>query len=611
VPAVASVVRSLLEALPDAACAVDRTGAVAVANAGWAAAADGALPRAAAADDPVAEALPLVLRGELGGWAGTSLVATASGPRWLSRHLAPLPAVGGAVVRCDDVTDVVAQARRRLHLSRHDGLTGLPNRALLLDRLQEALARRGARAGAVAVVLLDLVGLDAEDPGPGAGDALLVAALARVRSVVAEGDLLARSGAAQLAVVREGVLDEAEARSLAEGLRAALLSGDPLDPAPGVVLPASVGVALGPPFEDAAALLAAAGTGPSRAEAARAGGVRVVSEAVQRGAERRSRLAREVRTAARRGQLRVDHQPVVDLRTGEVAGTEALLRWSHPELGDVSPAEFVPVTEETGGMGELGGWVLQTVCDCLAARGPDDTLRVAVNLSAEQLVDDSLVEDLTAELGARGLSPSRLVLEVTESAVVADREHSTRLLRRLRALGVGLSLDDFGTGWSSLVYLRDFPFDLLKIDRRFVAGLGVVDDDTAIVASVIDLGHAVGMRVVAEGVETLEQLDHLRSLGCDLAQGFLWAPAVPEDELDTVLLALPVGPLRGREADVRRSVTVREARVRARATELVRAGASLHTVAAALNADGLLTSRGTRWSASAAAHLVAALRAPT
>ena len=626
-PAVAQVVRDVLQAVPGAACALDGSGRVAAVNQQWErrSLAIAVLPgvgvhagtawqRAADAGDPVSgvllPALHEVLAGDVAEWSASCAGPSPDGERWVGVRLSRLAGVGGALLQLTDTTADAVAARRSRHLACHDALTGLPNRALLLERLQGSLDRVRATRGQVAVVHVDLVSLDA--PGSGATatvdlrDGAVAAAAQRLCAAVGEGDTVARVGDGQFVVVCEGVGDEVEARHLATGLRAAVLTGGRSEPE--LELQAAVGVALGGDDETATALLEAAAPGMRPADGG-VGGVRVFSASMRVEAARRARIARDLRTAVARGELRVDYQPLVDVATSRVDKAEALLRWRHPELGELSPAEFVPIAEETGAIVDIGAWVVETACRWLASRGGEDRLCVSVNLSAQQLGDDAVVALVADRLAENRLDASRLVLEVTESAVVADRERSTAVLRDLRALGVGLALDDFGTGYSSLVYLRDFPFDTLKIDRRFVAGLGVDDDDTAIVASVVDLAHAVGMVAVAEGVESADQLHLLRQLGCDLAQGWLWAPAVPDDELDVVLAALALVPARGRDDAARLQASARERRLRDRARQLQAQGASLHTIAAALNGEGLLTSRGTRWSVQSAAHLVAGLRA--
>jgi EAL domain-containing protein (putative c-di-GMP-specific phosphodiesterase class I) len=238
----------------------------------------------------------------------------------------------------------------------------------------------------------------------------------------------------------------------------------------------------------------------------------------------------ELRHALADGQLRVHYQKQVDLATGRTVGLEALVRWQHPVRGLVGPADLVPIAEETGLIVPIGAWVLERACEDAAPR--PESVSVSVNLSPRQLADPSLVDTVRAALRTTGLPPERLCLEITEGVLLDDSENTTAVLRALHHLGVRLAIDDFGTGYSALSYLKRFPFDELKIDQSFVAGLGDGAPDDAIVAATITMAHALGMIVNAEGVETEAQLRRLRLLGCDRAQGFFLARPVPLDVLD-------------------------------------------------------------------------------
>jgi EAL domain-containing protein (putative c-di-GMP-specific phosphodiesterase class I) len=252
----------------------------------------------------------------------------------------------------------------------------------------------------------------------------------------------------------------------------------------------------------------------------------------------RSGLRSDLEWAVQRDELFVHYQPVMDLTTGNVRGFEALLRWRHPRRGLLNPGEFIELAEQSGLIVPIGGWVLRHACRQTQmwrlAHGRD--LTIAVNVSARQLLDAGLVDEIAAALGESGLDPGALVLEITESATVTDTEGVIALLEELKTLGVGLAIDDFGTGYSSLSYLRRFPVDQLKVDRSFVDGVATNAEDRAIVVSVIDLAHALGINVVAEGVETEEQLDELSAMGCDLAQGFNWREPATAAVMDEWLL---------------------------------------------------------------------------
>jgi EAL domain-containing protein (putative c-di-GMP-specific phosphodiesterase class I) len=313
-------------------------------------------------------------------------------------------------------------------------------------------------------------------------------------------------------------------------------------------------------------------------------------------------LTEDLRRGIAEGELRLHYQPIVELTSARPVATEALVRWQHPLRGLVGPQHFIEFAERTGQVVPLGDWVLGEACRTAAGwvdspLGPDRPLRVSVNLSGRQLQGDHLVTVLTEALDATGCPPGQLVLEVTETAVMADLSAAVRTLTALKDLGVGLAIDDFGTGYSSLLYLKHFPVDTIKIDRSFVAGLGRDADDTAIVAATVSLAHSVDVSCVAEGVETVEHLDLLRGMGCDFAQGFLFSRPLELAALDEWCAAHRRDAAEG----PRRVVDALPPAV----TELLGQGASLHTIAAALNALGSRTERGTRWGARSVAHLIA------
>ncbi|MCW2614869.1 MAG: hypothetical protein JWN08_1863, partial [Frankiales bacterium] len=313
----------------------------------------------------------------------------------------------------------------------------------------------------------------------------------------------------------------------------------------------------------------------------------------------------ELSRALGAGELRLHYQPVLRLPDGRVEGVEALVRWQHPVRGLLAPAEFVPLAEATGLVVELGEWVLRTACQTLARwTAAGRRLTVSVNLSPRQLAVPGFGALLREVLAETGVRPEQLVLEVTESAVIDDAG-ALETLRGLHVLGVRLALDDFGTGYSSLTYLKRFPVDALKVDRSFVSGLGRDRDDEAIVASVVSLARSIGRTVVAEGVETPGQRLLLSELGVQQAQGFLWSPALPLDELERWLDGddpddVPAPPAVGLPVDAA-----------ARILALQADGASLHTIAAALNGEGLSAPSGARWHPRSVARVVAALVPPS
>jgi EAL domain-containing protein (putative c-di-GMP-specific phosphodiesterase class I) len=304
-----------------------------------------------------------------------------------------------------------------------------------------------------------------------------------------------------------------------------------------------------------------------------------------------------LRAALDRDQLVLYYQPVIDLGTGLPVAVEALVRWEHPDRGLLGPEHFIRVAEESGLIVPLGAWVLNQAChDAVAFAPPDAHLTVAVNLSVCQLSQPELLSQVRDALAASGLSPQRLLLEVTESAVMEDEEGAEVALRALAALGVTIAIDDFGTGYSSLLYLRRYPISALKLDRAFVAGIGVSAEDEAICSSVVNLAHAVGVTSIGEGVETAEQCAALRAYGCQQAQGFYWSAAVPMNILGSVLASCRdlSGVSRSRRKP--RIDGKLEPIVAARIMTLHRGGASLHTIAAAMNREAALNPMGGRWT---------------
>jgi len=438
---------------------------------------------------------------------------------------------------------VEAESRRR---ALRDPLTGLPNRAGLLEHVGSAPAGGGV---GVAVVDLDHFSVVNESLGTAAGDELLVTVARRLTAAVREGAVVARSSADEFVVVAP-CGDLAAARGLAERLLEALTAPVVLAGLE-VVAFASIGAALadpGPGTVDRA--LHDAGVAMQRAKARGRQRVEVHDPSRSGTAIDRLRLLGELRRGIADGELRVHYQPQVRLRDGTVTGVEALVRWQHPTRGLLPPAAFIEVAEQSGLVRELGAWVLDAAVEQAArwARDPGSvTVEVSVNLSTRQLTDPGLLDAVAGALSRHGLAAVLLVLEVTETALVADPEVAAAALAALKDLGVGISVDDFGTGYASLTYLQRFPVDELKVDRSFVSGLGSGGPDrdrqggsrveghddghAAIVQACVQLAHAVGVRAVAEGVETEEQRRVLAGMGCDVGQGFLFARPLEADEL--------------------------------------------------------------------------------
>jgi diguanylate cyclase (GGDEF)-like protein len=407
-----------------------------------------------------------------------------------------------------------------------DPLTGLPDRAAFLDRLRQAAA-----AGApVSVLFLDLDDFKIVNDGFGheTGDRLLIEVARRLRGAVRDGDLVARLGGDEFTVLCERMGDEASARATAAHIRAALEA--PFDVAgQRRRVRVSIGCKVaGAERPDAEALLRDADSAMYQAKDAGKDRVEVFSEATRERLRRRLEVEQRLREALDAGALAVHYQPQIDLASGRLVGVEALARW------DVAaPDEFIAVAEETGLIGPLGLWVLQTACRDLAswhARGLQP-LTCTVNVSTRQLEDPDFGDRAAASIASAGLQPSDVCLELTEGALMGAGRTALDALRALKRLGVYIGIDDFGTGHSSLARLRSLPVEVLKVDRSFVDGLGTEPEDSAVVAAVLSLAHALGLHVIAEGVETPLQANQLVALGCPVAQGFLWSPAVPAERV--------------------------------------------------------------------------------
>jgi diguanylate cyclase (GGDEF)-like protein len=446
----------------------------------------------------------------------------------------PLP--GGGLVRTfTDITVRRHSEARIAHMASHDALTGLANRALLQERIEQAIARSRRSSEKFAVLLLDLDRFkDVNDTlGHPAGDILLKIAAQRLCEAVREIDTVSRLGGDEFAVVQTGIDGSKDAETLCR--RIVDVIGQPFEiSGQAVEIRTSIGIAMAPADGvDAEQLLKKADIALYAVKTAGRGGWRFFEPAMETCAQARRALEHDLRKALQGDQLQVVYQPMIDLASGEVCGLEALLRWNHPHRGTVSPAEFIPVAEEVGLIGDIGRWVLQTAC-AAAVEWPD-SVKVAVNLSPAQFKDRKLVDIVRHALSDSGLPGGRLELEITETVMLQESEANLSALKELRELGCGIALDDFGTGYSSLSHLRAFPFTKIKIDKSFVKELGNKPDSAAIVGAVADLGRSLDVPTIAEGVETREQLDFVRAAGCRQAQGFLFSPPVPVWEVEAII----------------------------------------------------------------------------
>ncbi|WP_448046152.1 bifunctional diguanylate cyclase/phosphodiesterase [Bradyrhizobium liaoningense] len=430
----------------------------------------------------------------------------------------------------EDVTEQRRADEKIAHLAHYDALTDLPNRTLFREQIERELAKvAGGEQFALLYIDVDEFKGINDSLGHHVGDELLKAIANRLRGCLKQGDLIARLGGDEFAVIQTGIGSPADVLSFLTRIYQAIrqpyrclghqLSTD-----------ASIGIALAP--QDGADLDQLIKNADLAMYGAKANGRRThrfFEPEMDASAKARLSMELDLRQALVNGGFEIHYQPLVDLRTNEVSGCEALLRWRHPERGMVSPAEFIPIAEDTGLINELGDWVLRMACN-EAATWPAH-VRVAVNVSPVQLKCDTLSLRIAGALAASGLNPRRLELEITEAVLIRDDEAALSILHQLRSIGVRIALDDFGTGYSSLSYLKRFPFDKIKIDRCFVADIAEESGSPVIVQAVVNIAAASSMTTVAEGVETEAQRDMLRALGCTQMQGYLFSPPKPASEV--------------------------------------------------------------------------------
>ncbi len=445
----------------------------------------------------------------------------------------PMPS-GGWVATYEDATERRRAEERIAFLAHHDALTGLPNRTLFRERAEQAAAELGRGRG-FAVLCLDLDGFKTVNDtlGHAVGDQLLRAVAERLIACARSADTVARLGGDEFAVVQAGANDPGDAELLAGRVLEALGQPFELD-GHRVVVGASVGIALAP--RDGAQsdrLLRCADTALYRAKAAGRGAHRFFEPEMDARLLARRTMELDLRGALAADELELCYQPLVNLEAGRVCGFEALLRWRHPERGMISPAEFIPLAEETGLIVPIGAWALRRAC--LDASAWPEHVRVAVNVSPVQFRGPGLFEAVAGALSDAGLPASRLELEITESVMLHDSAATLGILRRLHDLGVLIAMDDFGTGYSSLGYLRSFPFDKIKIDQSFIRDLPKEGGAEAIVRAITGLGSSLGMRTTAEGVETEAQLSRLRAEGCTEVQGYLFGRPGPAADVPRVV----------------------------------------------------------------------------
>jgi diguanylate cyclase (GGDEF)-like protein len=442
---------------------------------------------------------------------------------------------GGWVATIEDITERTRADEKIAHLAHYDGLTDLPNRLLFRERL-EALLKAIRPGEQLAVLYIDIDEFKSVNDALGhpTGDELLKGVAERLRGCLKETDVAARLGGDEFAVIQTAIKDRSETTRLVDEIHSAIRQ--PMECMGHLITTdASIGIALAPgDGVDLDQLLRNADLALYGAK----GDGRRTHRFFEAGMDHRARARRslelELRQAISDGSLEIYYQPVVNIEDGKISCCEALLRWRHPERGMISPAEFIPIAEDTGLINQLGLWVLNTAC-AEAATWPDH-VRVAVNVSPVQFRSQSLALNVAAALAACGLPASRLELEITEAVLIRDDEAALDMLHQLRKLGVRIALDDFGTGYSSLSYLQRFPFDKIKIDRSFIRDIAGPGASSSIVQAVVNIAAASDMTTTAEGVETEQQRNLLYILGCTEMQGYLFSPAISAADVRRLLL---------------------------------------------------------------------------
>ncbi|HEX6410279.1 MAG TPA: EAL domain-containing protein [Sphingomicrobium sp.] len=449
--------------------------------------------------------------------------------RYFRLKLAPLPIGQGKSPRCllslvDRTVEAQAERALRVEMLR-DSLTGLPNRLAFTEKIEQAgETASGDVEHAVLVVDMRRFSRINESMGSLAGDELLITFARRLMSALRGGDVLARTGGNEFGVLvtlRRGVTDALAAADRIQEVLAAPFKISELE----IRVECAIGLALMTAGQDAEELFRNAQFAVKQAK--QAGAPQVYEPQQAREARRRFSIETELRRALDKDQLKLFYQPLIDLKSGQVAGFEALARWEHADRGEISPTEFIPVAEESGLILQLGRWAMHKAADTLAdwdrAAGQKLPLYVGVNLSAIQVARDDIAAVVASALKASGLTGDRLTLELTESSIVQDPARATRVFDALKSLEATVAMDDFGTGYSSLAYLQRLPIDVLKIDRSFVSGMMVDPDSVAIVRAVLSLADALGMSTTAEGIETVELATTLATLGCASGQGFYFS----------------------------------------------------------------------------------------
>jgi len=462
---------------------------------------------------------------------------------WSEMHIAPVADANGVikhfVAAQTDITALRSYEEQLRHKAHYDALTGLANRALLRDRLTIALQFAAPTSRQVWVLFL---GLDRfktvnEINGHDVGDTVLKVIAARLMECVRVSDTVSRFGGDEFIIVLQDLPDEKAAMTTVEKILASMKA--PFATADNnFFIGCSVGIAVCPTDgEDAETLIMHAGSAMHGAKSKGTGSFHFYAPYMNQRALERAKMEADLRHAIERDEFILHYQPQVDLRSGRMIGMEALIRWQHPQRGQVPPLEFIGLAEETGLIIDIGSWVIRAACTQMKSwqNLGFDQLRISVNLSSRQFSDEGLVAEIGSVLASTQLDPKYFQLELTESLVMADVESGIRILQEMKALGISIAIDDFGTGYSSLSYLKRLPIDTLKIDRSFVSDIMLGTDDAVIVTSIISLAHSLRMRVVAEGVETRDQLSFLQLHGCDEIQGYHFSRPVSAMDFTALL----------------------------------------------------------------------------
>ena len=433
------------------------------------------------------------------------------------------------------------QSRERItHLAYHDALTGLPNQSLFKDRLKQAIAlsSRSDQMQAVLLLNVDRFKTINDSLGYTAGDQMLQAIAQRLTSCVRESDTVARFGADEFAVLLMQLGRSHDAANTAKAIKQAVEQAFLIDGRE-LFITSSIGISVYPQDgRDTPTLLKSAGVALQRAKEKGRGDYEFYTSGHTSDALKQLMLESQMRPGLERGEFVVEYQPQVDVKTFQLVGMEALVRWNHPALGMLQPSDFIQLAEDNGMITQIGDWVLRTAFaqNKLWLDSGFSPMRLSVNVSARHFQQSAFIATICDVLKETDLDPALLELELTEASIMKEPEKAIDKLNKLRDLGIRIAIDDFGTGYSSLSYLKRFPIDTLKIDKTFVADVSTNEDDAAITKAIVMMGHALDMAVIAEGVETPQQLEYLTSLGCDVIQGYLFSPPLSTDSFTELLM---------------------------------------------------------------------------